>query len=245
MGEGRRVVGCEDSVTKTLRLLSGGAAQGLVEALRPAFETETCCRIDGTFGAVGAMRDRLMAGEPADLMILSRGLIEALARDGWVDGASARDLGAVATALAVREGDAVPALGDAETLRDALLAADALHFPDPARATAGIHFAKVLEKLDLEDRLADRLRPAANGATAMRELAASRARRPIGCTQATEILATPAIVLAAPLPPGCDLSTVYTAAIAAKAEAPREANALIARLTAASTSTIRKRLGFG
>jgi molybdate transport system substrate-binding protein len=231
-------------MTRTLRLLSGGAAHGLVEAVRPAFEAETGCRLEGVFGAVGAMRDRLAAGEPADLLILSRALIEGLAREGQVEGASARDLGAVATAIAVRAGDRVPPLVDAEALRRALLAADAIHFPDPARATAGIHFAKVMEKLGLKDRLVDRLRPASNGATAMRALAASSARRPIGCTQATEILATPGIVLAAPLPPGCDLSTVYTAAIATNAEAPREAAILIERLTAPSVLATRQRLGF-
>ena len=232
-------------MTGTLRLLSGGAARGLVEAVRPAFEAETGYRIDGTFSAVGAMRDRLVAGEPADLVILSHTLVEALAGKGHVDGATTRDLGTVATAVAVRAGDAVPPLGDIEALRHALAAADAIHFPDPLRATAGIHFVKVLEKLDLEDALADRLRPAANGAAAMHALATSTAARPIGCTQATEILATPGLTLAGPLPPGCDLSTTYAAAVATKAEAPREASALIAKLTAPSTAAIRQRLGFG
>ena len=46
----------------------------------------------------------------------------------------------------------------------------------------------------------------------MRALAASAARRPLGCTKETEIRATPGIVLVGPLPPGCDLKTVYTAA---------------------------------
>jgi molybdate transport system substrate-binding protein len=232
-------------MTRTLRLLSGGAAHGLVEAVRPAFEAETGYHIDGTFSAVGAMRDRLLAGAPADLVILSRALVEALARGGHVDATTARDLGVVATAVAVRAGDAVPPLGDVEALRHALATADAIHFPDPLRATAGIHFARVLEKLDLKDALADRLRPAANGAAAMHALATSTAARPIGCTQATEILATPGLVLAGPLPPGCDLSTVYTAAVATKAEAPREAAALIMMLTAPSTAAIRQRLGFG
>ena len=59
-----------------LRILSGGAAQGLVGALAPQFEAETGCEIGGTFGAVGAMRDKLLAGEPADLLILSRALID-------------------------------------------------------------------------------------------------------------------------------------------------------------------------
>ena len=153
---------------KILRVLSGGAAQGLVEALRADFEAASGCRVDGTFGAAGAMRDRLLAGQPADLMILSRALIDELARDGHVAAASAPDIGSVETAVAVRTGDPAPPIGSVDQLGTALLAADAIHFPDPAQATAGIHFAGVLHKLGLAQVLAARLRPAPNGATAMR-----------------------------------------------------------------------------
>jgi molybdate transport system substrate-binding protein len=228
----------------SVRILSGGAVQGLVESLRPAFEASTGCRIDGVFGAVGAMRERLLAGDPADVTILSRALIEALARDGHVDPASARDIGRVQTAVAVRRGDPPPAVADAAALRGALLAADEIHFPDPEQATAGIHFARVMRDLGIADEVAGRLRPAANGATAMRALAASTGRRPVGCTQATEILATPGIVLVGPLPPGCDLATTYTAAITARSAAGAQAATLIALLAGDSSRALRARLGF-
>jgi molybdate transport system substrate-binding protein len=229
---------------RTLKILSGGAAQGLVEALRPAFEAATGCTIAGTFGAVGAMQARLLAGEPADLVILTRALIDGLAKDGHVAAGSAADLGTVETAIAVRLSDAPPAVGDADALRMALLASDEIHFPDPEQATAGIHFARVLRALGIWDEVASRLKTAPNGATAMRALATSTGRRPIGCTQATEILSTQGIVLVAPLPPTCALATVYTAAATIKAEAPEEAARLMAMLTATDGRESRRRLGF-
>jgi molybdate transport system substrate-binding protein len=229
---------------KVVRVLSGGAAQGLVEAQRPAFEATTGATIDGVFGAVGAMRDRLLGGEPADVMILSRALIDGLARDGQVLALSAKDVGAVQTAVAVRTGDPLPAVGTAAELRTALRAADSIHFPDPEQSTAGIHFAKVLKELGIWDETAGRRRPAPNGATAMRELAAATGSRPIGCTQATEILATPGIVLAAPLPPGCALATVYSCAITTKSQAQAEASELIDSLTGDAARPSRRRLGF-
>jgi molybdate transport system substrate-binding protein len=227
---------------KSIRLLSGGAAQGLVEALRPAFEASTGCRIEGAFGAVGAMRDRLLAGDPADLLILSRGLIETLVREGHAVGSSTTDIGAVETAIAVRQGDPLPGVGDPKALRAALDAADEIHFPDPELATAGIHFAKVMKELGIAR--ADKLRPAPNGATAMRALAASTARQPIGCTQATEILSTPGIAYVAPLPPGCDLATTYTGVITTRSTMPAEATALLGLLTDKSAGETRRRLGF-
>jgi molybdate transport system substrate-binding protein len=214
---------------RTLRILSGGAAHGLVERIRPAFEAETGCRIEGTFSAVGAMRDKLLAGEPADVVILSRALIDELARSGHVVASSITDVAKVATSVAVRQGDPLPDVATPGALRTALAAADEIHFPDPAQATAGIHFAKVIRQLGLWDQVASRLRLAPNGATAMRELAASTARRPIGCTQETEIRATPGAVLVAPLPPGCDLTTIYTAAVTTRAQAPTQAAEFVAR----------------
>ena len=229
---------------KTVRLLSGGAAQGLVDSLRAAFEAKNGGTIDGVFGAVGAMKARLLSGEPADLLILSRALIDELAHVGHVASASIADIGAVPTAVAVRTGDPLPSLATADDLRTALRAADEIHFPDPELATAGVHFAKVLRDLGLSDELASRLNPAPNGATAMRALAGSKGRRPIGCTQATEILSTVGATLVADLPPGCDLATTYTCAITSHAAAPDEAMALIGLLTAASDRDARRRLGF-
>jgi molybdate transport system substrate-binding protein len=207
-----------------LRILAGGAAQSLVEKARDGFDVE------GTFSAVGAMRDKLLAGEPADIVILSRALVEGLAKSGRVVADSMADVARVATAIAVRERDPLPAIATAAALAAALRDADEIHFPDPAQATAGIHFAKVMRELGVWDRVESRLKLAANGNTAMRALAASTARRPLGCTQETEIRATPGIVLVAPLPPGCDLTTVYTAAVTSTAQAPGEARRFIARL---------------
>jgi molybdate transport system substrate-binding protein len=213
-----------------LRLLAGGAAQALVDKAGAGFD------IEGTFSAVGAMREKMLAGEPADVVILSRALVEELARSGHVVAATMTDVACVATAIAVRSSDPVPALADKAALAAALLAADEIHFPDPAQATAGIHFAGVLRALGVWERVQDRLRRAPNGNTAMRALAVSTARRPIGCTQETEIRASPGIVLVGPLPPGCDLTTVYTAAVTTTAAAPAEAARFIAAIMAQSRS---------
>jgi len=129
-----------------LTILSGGAAQGLVGALAAAFKAQSGCEIDGTFGAVGAMRDKLLSGTAADLLILTRALIDELGVQGHVVAGSATNIGTVLTAVAVRSGEPSPDVGNAAGLRAALLAADAIYFPDPAKATAGIHFAGVLGK---------------------------------------------------------------------------------------------------
>jgi len=228
-----------------IKILSGGAAQGLVTTLAPQFKAATGAEIDGTFGAVGAMRDKLLAGAPADMLVLTSSLIAELTKGGHVISGSAADIGAVATGVAVRAGDPASPIADADALRAAMRAADGIYFPDPKLATAGIHFVKVLDKLGIADEVAARLRPFPNGATAMRALAAVKGGRPIGCTQITEILNTPGVTLVGNLPPDFALATIYTLGICAKAQSPDLARKLAAMLTGEATRDLRRKLGFG
>jgi len=228
----------------TLRVLSGGAAEGLIAAIAGPFEAATGARIEGTFGAVGAMRDTLLSGAPADVMILTEALIDDLERQGLLFAGSKTPIGIVKTGIAVRRRDAAPAVAGADDLRHALTTADAIYFPDPKLATAGIHFAKVLAGLGIADTVAGRLRTFPNGAAAMRALAAAEGGRPIGCTQVTEIRNTPGLTLVGPLPPGFGLETVYAAGVCASSANHEMARHLTRLLANAANRPIRERLGF-
>lgn len=226
-----------------LQILSGGAARGLVQAVSAEFEREMSLSVGGTFSAVVAMRDKLLAGEPADLLILTSALMQSLQDAGHVVPGSAVSLGVVRTGVAVRSDAAMPGIGDAQALQAALEAADGIFFPDPRKATAGIHFAKVLAALGIPAD-SNRLLTFPNGATAMAALAKSALPNPIGCTQVTEILDTPGVKLVGLLPKEFELATVYTAAVAAKARYPREARRLIELMLAPEAKIHRDRLGF-
>jgi molybdate transport system substrate-binding protein len=227
-----------------LKVLSGGAAQGLVASLAPKFKELTGFDIEGEFGAVGAMADKLGKGTPADLVILTAAIVAKLAQENLVVPASISDIGLVETAVAVRAGDSLVAVNDAAALREALLAADAIFVPDTKASTAGIHVAKVLQQLGIADQVADRLKIFPNGATAMRHLAETDALQPIGCTQSTEIISTAGVILSGSLPPGCELSTMYAAAVTTRATNAKQARVLIDLLTDADQRELRTRAGF-
>jgi molybdate transport system substrate-binding protein len=228
----------------SLNILSGGAAQGLVKSLAPAFKAKTGLDIEGEFGAVGAMADKLRAGRPTDIIILTAALVRTLAQQNSVAASSIKNVGVVETALAVRTSDPKIAAPDQASLREALLAADAIYVPDIKASTAGIHVAKVLALLGIAGEVESRLKIYPNGATAMRHLAESPARKPVGCTQSTEIISTSGVVLSGALPPGCELATMYTAAVATGAARPREAQILIDLLIAPDHRELRGRAGF-
>jgi molybdate transport system substrate-binding protein len=227
-----------------LNILSGGAAQGLVGGLAAAFKAKTGLDIAGEFGAVGAMADKLRKGVATDIIILTSALVVKLAAEKLVVRSSIRDVGPVETALAVRARDSNVVVRNADDLRSALLASDEIYVPDTTASTAGIHVTKVLAQLGIADEVAGRLKIYPNGATAMRALASSSARRPIGCTQSTEIIGTEGVQLSGVLPKGCELATMYTAGMTANATSPNQAQILIELLAKADSKELRSRAGF-
>ena len=231
-------------MTAALHLLCAGAAQGLVKAMQTTFTEQTGVPLQARFGAVGAMKEALLAGEPCDVMIVTDAMIETLAASGDLDGRSRAALGSVRTGVAVKSNAPPLEVGTSEGLRAALLASDRIYFPDPLRATAGIHFADVLRRLGLHDRLAHRFATFPSGAVAMRELAASTDDVPIGCTQVTEILYTDGVRLAGVLPSEFELATGYTAAVAARSADSERARRLVALLSAEGSRALRRAGGF-
>lgn len=227
-----------------LHILSGGAAQGVVRGLEQAFLEQTGARLQATFGAVGMMKEKLLGGAPCDVLILTQALIDELEASGRVEPGSAAPLGRVKTGVAVKAGEAQPDVSTADGLRAALLAARGIYFPDPQKATAGIHFINVVKKLGILNEVEAALRPFPNGATAMAQMAAANEPGLLGCTQVTEILYTPGVTLVAPLPVEFELATIYTAALSTRADQPELGRRLIAALSGDASKALREQGGF-
>ena len=231
-------------MSATLHLLCAGAAQGLVKALAPRLLAEAGAEVDGRFGAVGAMKDALLAGAPCDLMIVTDKMIAELVAAGALRADGGAALGRVRTGVAVRSGASQPDVSTPEALKAALLGADAIYFPDAVKSTAGIHFSAVMRALGIHDVLQPRFRTYPNGATAMLEMAANDAPRLIGCTQVTEINYTAGVDLVAPLPARFELATVYAAALGARTAEPALAARFLAMLAGAGARGLRAAGGF-
>ena len=234
----------EAMAPRTLKLLCAGAVKGLVEALRERFRITSGATIEGRFGAVGAMREALLGGAPCDVMIVTETMLAELRDHGAVAARPLAPIGEVRTGVAARHGEAVPRIDSVDALKTALLAAPMLYLPDTLHSTAGKHVAAVLARLGIAAETAARLSVHPNGATAMRALAESGAPGALGATQVTEILYTPGLTLAGPLPEPFELATVYAAGIARGASEPALAAAFIALLAGDGAAAERRAGGF-
>jgi molybdate transport system substrate-binding protein len=228
----------------TIRILSGGAAQAVVEKIAAEFRRDTGHEISAEFSAVGAMKEKVVAGEPVDVIILTAALVDGLIASDFVVPGSRSDLGRVGTGVAVRAGTPLPDVSNADVLRGNMLAATCIACPDPAFATAGKVVMNLVERLGIAEQVKSRMKYFPNGYAAMGWLAASAGSLELGITQITEILPNKGVTLAGPLPEYLQMKTVYSAGLASRAANADVAKEFIARLTAPAARPILAAAGY-
>lgn len=213
-----------------LNVLAAGATESTVRDVVGAFEKESGHTVRLTYGAVGVLRDKIYAGEPTDLTIVTPIIIEELQAKGLVRLNTRRDLGRVGGGIAVRVGGARPAVGTPEELKQALLAAQEVYYADPATATAGAYLLKVADRLGVGDAVRQKGRTARGGKEAM-ELMAKSATNAIGLTQISEILSVKEVVLVGPYPGDLQSMTTYTGILLTRTPQAEAAEAFLRFLT--------------
>lgn len=214
--------------------MSAGAVKAMVAALGAEFERETGNKLDLNFGTAGSLRDRLKAGEAADLVILSQSAIEALEKTGLFVPGSRTDLGRTVTGVVVKDGAAIPDISTPEAFKQALLKARAVAYTDPkAGGSGGTMFAGLIETLGIADAIAKKAVLCKGGYDVAGAIVDGRAE--IGTTFISEVLPVKGAKVIGTLPGELHNTNTYTAAIAAGSAAPEGAKALLAKLTGPAT----------
>lgn len=228
----------------TLNIFCAGAAQAVVTQIAGKFQRDSGNFVAANFGAVGAMKARVVAGEPADVIVLTAALIDELIEQGLVVAGSRVDLGKVGTGVAVRAGTPLPDVANTVVLGGNMLAANRILCPDPAVATAGKVVMSALDRMGITAEIKPRLKFFPNGYAAMEDLARSSGLLEMGITQITEIVANKGVTLVGPLPPEVQNIAVYSVGLAARAAHPERARELIRRLTGFNAQPLLSAAGF-
>ena len=227
-----------------MNIFSAGAAQAVVTQIAEKFQRESGNLINAAYGAVGAMKARVVAGEPADVIVLTAALIDELIQQGLVVPGSRVDLGKVGTGVAVRAGTPLPDVKDTRVLRGNMLAATKIVCPDPAFATAGKVVLNALDQLGIATEVRARLQYFPNGYAAMAYLAQSTGMLEMGITQITEIMANQGVTLVGPLPPELQNIAVYSVGLGARSAHPERSREFIRRLTGFNAQPVLSAAGF-
>jgi molybdate transport system substrate-binding protein len=221
-----------------ITVLSAAAAQAPLTELAARFEQATGNHVRLEFSTAGGVENKIRGGAHPDLVVNAAARLETLAQGGLVGPGAARSLGIVRMGVAVRKGGKTPDLSSAAAFRASLLAAPSIAYGDPAKgATTGIHFAKVLERLGIQDAVRAKSILAADGIDVMKLVAAGEVE--LGVTQISEILHVKGDTLAGPLPAELQLASNY--GVAHGSATPRDAAAQFADLLVSEEGRARFR----
>jgi molybdate transport system substrate-binding protein len=226
-----------------LNVLAAGAVEAVVRDVVASFEKESGHKVKLFYAPVGALRDKIYAGEPADLTIVTPIIIEQLQAKGLVRSNTRTDLGKVGGGIAVRKGAPRPAIGTPEELKQALLAAKEIYYADPKIATAGAYFLQVADRLGIGEEVRKKGKTAGGGKVSM-ELMAKSAAEAIGLTQISEILSVPEVELVGPYPGDLQQMTTYTGILLERTTNPAAAEAFLRFLTSPPVQARFKAQGY-
>jgi molybdate transport system substrate-binding protein len=210
----------------TIKVMSGGAPKEVFGVLTPVFEKQSGHTVSYSFAVMSALRDRLAAGEAADVLVMPTNVLDGYETSGVVRHAGRGVLGLVPVNAVIRTGTPKPDLSSVAAVKQTLLKARSVVFPTPGATPSGTHMGKLVETLGLAEAMKGKIihRPALEGGVQV--VASGEAE--IGFYPKSEVINTDGLTLAGPLPADIQLTTVYGAAVATASATPDAAAAFIA-----------------
>jgi len=221
-----------------LRMISSMATRQVLAELIAAHE-----RAGGSpttleaVGGVDAAR-RVQEGEAFDLVVLAANALAALESAGKTVAGSTVALVRSGVSVAVPAGAPQPDIGTEDALKAAVLAVPTLGY---STGPSGTHLLKTFERWGILETVRPRIVQAPPGVPVARLVAQGEVA--LGFQQLSELLHVPGIAIVGPLPPGVQIMTTFSAALAAACRQPEAAKKLLAFMASPVADEAKRRQG--
>jgi molybdate transport system substrate-binding protein len=225
-----------------VKVLTSVALTAALNELAPVFEKTTGDKLTIVYGLAAEMRKRVLDGESADVIMITRPMMDDLQKQNKLAANSLINVVGTPVALAARAGAPKPDIGTVEAFKRTLLAAKSIVYADPAKGgVSGIVFAHALDRLGIADQMKAKtiLVPGAQGPEMV-----AKGEAELAAAQGSEIVPVTGAQLLGPLPGELASTTVFSAAIGAESKSPAAAKALIEFLTSPQVAPQFKAKGF-
>jgi len=225
-----------------LRVLTSVALTSALDEVAPLFEKATVHKLTIGYDLIANLRKRILEGETADVIILSRPVMEELQKQDKFAASGLVNVASTPVAVAARAGAPKPDISSVDAFKHTLLTARSIVYADPAKGGAsGVYFARVLDRLGIAEQMKAKtiLVPGAQAAEVV-----ARGEAELGIAQGSEIVPVSGAQLVGPLPGDLASMTVFTAAIGRESNAPEPAHALIRFLAGPEGASRLKAKGF-
>jgi molybdate transport system substrate-binding protein len=218
-----------------IRVLSSTGMHSVMVAVLPEFERTTGHKVSIAYDTTNLLLDRIKAGEPADLTILTQPVIDDLVKQGKVVAGSGKVLSRSGIGVSVQAGLPKPDISSVDALKRALLDAKSIAFTKTG--ASGIHFAKVVERLGIAAQVNAKAKVPAGGAVGQ---LVAKGEAEMAVQQIPELLGVPGIQYVGPLPTELQLITVFSAGVLTGARQAEAAKALIDFLATPAAASVFK-----
>jgi molybdate transport system substrate-binding protein len=193
------------------------------------------------YSTIADLKKRIDAGETADVLILSRPVLDELQTQGKVVQGSIANIGKSYVAVGVRADAPLPDISTPEKLKTALLASRSISYADPAKGGAsGVYIAKVIDLLGIADQMKSKTVLVPNAQAG--ELVTT-GEVEMGVAQASELAAVPGVKVVGPLPGNLNSEMVFSIGIGSTSKDPAAAKSLIELLSSPMGAAVLKSKG--
>jgi len=225
-----------------IKVMSGGAPKEVFVVLTPKFEQQSGNKVVFVYEVLTALREKLAAGEKADVLVMPVPMLDGYAKDGKLRDNSRATFGVVGTNVVVKEGAQKPDISTKEKFREAMLNAKSVVHATPGKTPSGTHMGKVMEQLGIADAMAKKTthRPALDGGVQL----VAEGQAEIGIYPASEVAGVKGLTVIGPLPAGIELNTLYGGAATADSTAGDAAAAFVKFMAAPENRGVWKHAGF-
>lgn len=190
-----------------------------------------------SIGGLDATR-RVQAGEAFDAVALAADAIDRLIDAGHIVPGSRVDLARSGVCVAVRAGAARPDIDSEDALKHAVLAARSVGY---STGPSGVHMARLLERWGIAETMRARTVQAPPGVLVGSLMAQGKIE--LGFQQQSELMNLPGIEVLGPLPPGAQIITTFSAAVAATSQQPDAVRAMLVFMNSPATVPAKRANG--
>jgi len=221
-----------------LKIFSTRAIATLLEKVGPQFETQTGYRLNVTTDIAIRMVRRIRDGEPFDFLVAAPGQMDALIREGQIIPDTRTDLTRSGIGVEVRAGAPKPDISSVDAFRRALLDAKSIAYLEEGQS--GVYIAGVLERLGIAEAIKPKVtRPETDIVSQL----VAKGEIELGIVVITQILTTPGVDLAGPLPAEVQSYITFMGGVSTGSRHARAARDLIQFLKSPAALPVIKALG--
>lgn len=225
-----------------LKVFASVALTPVLNELSPVYEKKTGNKLLITYALSVELMRRIADSEAADVIILTRAMINDLQKQNKVVAGSAADIAGTAVSVVARAGAPKPDISSVEAFRQALLTAKSVAYSDPAKGgLSGVIARRAMERLGIAEQMSGKT---VLGAGAQAAVAVAKGEAELGIALASEIVPVAGVQLIGPLPGDLASKMVFASGIHIDSASAEPAKALIDFLTGPEAATTFKANGF-